>query len=145
MAVSRAVSIVESTSLERDWASSAPIAAITSCGARGSSTWGSAGCGFSAGPLSTTAWTTIPARIPTAKSESVATARASFTALHLAAVDGQRQWKELIDALRIPKADRVDVHGIHANGRAADVRERKRLDLRRRSAGIGGLKLGGAL
>src|SRR4029077_6593819 len=120
MAVSRSVSIVESTSLERAWASSAAIAPITSCAARGSSTLGSVGYGFSPGPLSTKAWTTTPARIPTAKSESVANARASFTADDLPAGHGQRQRKELIDALRVPKVDRVDVHGVAADRRATD-------------------------
>src|ERR1700694_1424828 len=125
MAVSRSVSIVESTSLESAWASSVPIAAITSCAARGSSTLGSAGYGFSAGPLSTTACTTTPARIPTAKSESVANARGSFTAHDLPAGHGQRQRKELIDALGVPKVDGVDVYRVAADGRATDVRERE--------------------
>src|SRR5438132_6339057 len=114
-------------SLERALASSAPTAATTSCAARGSSTFGSAGYGFSAGPLSTSACTTTPARIPTTKSDSVAAARVSFTAPHLATVDGQRQGEKLVDTLCGAKTDGVDVHGIDTNTCAADVCERERL------------------
>src|SRR5437879_4092124 len=130
-------------SLERALASSAPTAATTSCAARGSSTFGSAGYGFSAGPLSTSACTTTPARIPITKSDSVATARVSFTADNLAAGHGQCQREELIDALRVAKIDRVDMHRIAAYGRSTDVGERERLDGRRGAAGVSALQLGG--
>src|SRR5258705_10542199 len=141
--MSRSFSIVESMSRDRDEASSAAIAATTSCAARGSSTLGRAGYGFSAGPLSARACTTTPARIPTTKSDSVVTALTSFTAHHLAAGYGQCQRKELIDPLGVAKVDSVDMHRVRAHGRAAHVRKRQRLDLRWGSTGDGALQLVG--
>src|SRR6266704_6341889 len=135
--MSRSFSIVESMSLESACASSAPIAATTSCATRGSSTFGSAGYGLSAGPLSTNACTTTPARIPIANRESVTAARPSFTADHLAAGHGQRQRKELVNALRVSKVDGIDVDRVAADGRAADVGERERRDRRRGAARFG--------
>src|SRR5207245_5370816 len=77
--------------------------------------------------------------------ESVANARVSFTADHLATGHGQCQREELIDALRVAKIDSVDVHRISADDRPTDVGERERLDGRRGAAGVSALQLGGTL
>src|SRR5438093_10424399 len=104
------------------------MASTTSCATCGSSTLGSAGSGFSAGPLSTKVCTTTPVRIPRAKSPSVAIARVSFTADHLAPSDREGEREELVDALRVAQADGVDVDRVRTRARAADVRERERRD-----------------
>src|SRR5256714_13338092 len=117
----------------------------TSCAARGSYTLCRDGYIFSTGPLSTNEWTTTPARIPRAKSDSVTAARASFTAHHLAAEHRQRQRGELVDALGVAIVDGIDVHLVAARARPAHVRERQRLNRRGGPADVRALEVGGAL